>query len=146
MQRRINQLQKKIRAEVIKEYLNAIGQNKCVCFTCGNASRYLREQGVEVVEVINPDRWWEFSEIQAYYKLFDATSGHLPIPLMVEIAKRLKTAIKRPRFKYVACGSGETYICLRLAFPFYHFIPVYNIDKPTTFNAKAPLNGLVEIL
>lgn len=143
MKREINKIQKQIRAEVIKDYLFSIGQNKCVCFTCGNASEYLKQTGLEVIEVINPVRWWEYSEIQKEYKCFDATSGHLPIPLMYAIAKKLYQKLGKIDDGDIACGSGETFVTLKIAFPLSKLNPVYNIDKSTLFNEQAPLNTLV---
>lgn len=143
-----NLLEKQIRSHVIKQYLNSIGQNKCVCFSCGNASRELRNVGLEVIEVINPDRWWTFEEIQSAYKCFDATSGHLPIPLMVQIAEELrkKVNIKSIWPLRLPTGSGETFVCFKMAFPDLCIVPVYDLDAATQFNEEAPLNNLVKSL
>lgn len=147
MNREYNILQKQIRAKVIKAHLAATGQTQCVCFTCGNSSKYLKAEGLDVVEVLNPDRWWTFAEIQAKYKMFDATSGHLPMPLISEIAEILNKAVGTiPHDTEIACGSGETFLCLKMAFPFTKLRPVYNLDRPTQFNPEAPLNDLVDAL
>lgn len=147
MKREINHLQKRIRADVISEYLYSIGQNSCVCFTCGNSSKYLRQAGLRVIEVKNTEKWWTFTQIQSRYKMFDATSGHLPMPLMVEISKRMRIEIgSKPTFKNVACGSGETFVCLCLAYPLLKFKPIYGKDEATKFNIMAPLNSLVASL
>lgn len=149
MNRKFNFIQKEIRALVIKNYLTSLGKNECVCFTCGNASKYLKQVGLNVTEIINPAKWYSYGEIQQEYNMFDATSGHLPMPLMMEIAKLLSnnTELKAmPKNNSIATGSGETIICLKLAFPFKNFQPVYNLDKSTEYNPGAPLNNLVRII
>ncbi len=148
MNRDYNVIQKKIRARVIKEYLNSIGQNKCVCFTCGNSSKYLIAEGLDVIEVLNTDHWWTYAEIQSHYKCFDATSGHLPLPLITEVANRMNKALANTieHDEDIACGSGETFLCLKMAFPFIKINPVYNLDRATQFNEQAPLNDLVDAL
>ena len=45
---RINLLEKKIRAEVIKSYMEELHLPMAVCMTCGNTAKALREVGVEV--------------------------------------------------------------------------------------------------
>jgi hypothetical protein len=46
----------------------------------------------------------------------------------------------------VPTGSGETIICLRLAYPDVVFKPVYGLDRSTKFEEDAPLNGVVQVL
>lgn len=101
--------------------------------------------------MVKPDRWWQFFEIQKEFNCFDATSGHLPFPLMKQIADRLRESelrevIGKDEVVNVACGSGETIVTLSMAFPNVKFIPVYGIDDSTTYNEGAPLNGIVKLL
>ena len=46
----------------------------------------------------------------------------------------------------VPTGSGETLVCLAMAFPKVKFIARYNIDAATEYHEEAPLNKLVERL
>ena len=150
MNREINIIQKQIRAEVIRDYLLSIGQSSCVCFTCGNASKHLQAIGLDVKSIIKPAHWWEFDEIQRNFKRFDATSGHLPMPLMYKISERMAQNKQIQRLINndieLATGSGETFVTLSMAFPFVRITPVYNLDAATEFNAKAPLNTLVDAI
>lgn len=142
---------KKIRAQAIKDY---IGKNiKVVCFTCGNASKALREEGLEVLSIgehedFKPNKWYTPKEIKHIFpEYFDATSGHLPIDLMLDISQRFKNYLGTLKNEPISVptGSGETIICLKLAYPEIKFIPVYNLDEATEYNEKAPLNKIVEI-
>lgn len=142
---------KKIRANVIKEY---IGANKpVICFSCGNASRELKLAGLNVLD-ISPTgdllalRWFTISEIKNKFpNYFDATSGHLDITLMGLIGKAYKENLGvLPSPCYVPCGSGETLVCLKLAYPNIDFVAVYNLDSATEYSDKAPLNDLVKVL
>lgn len=149
----INLKVKAIRSKIIKRHLNSIGINKCVCFTCGNAARFLRREGLEVIGVgrnqkLLPAKWFGFTEIaQQFNGLFDATSGHLPLPLLTEIAQELRKEIKHWRGqKTILTGSGETFVVLSLAFPNIKFTPIRDGKAETKFNKKAPLNTLVKIL
>jgi len=147
---KLNILEKQIRAEVIKDYLAAKGTKRCVCFTSGNSAKYLRLQGLKVIGVgdsqeLQTKKWWEFNEIAAL-GLFDATSGHLPWPLMLEISKRLKDQIKElPKRLVLPTGSGETLVCLKVAFPLTKFYSKYNLNPATEWSANAPLNKLVNL-
>lgn len=154
MNNTINLIQKQVRAQVIKKHLKNIGENKCVCFSCGNASQALKNEGLEVIEMIEPLKWWGFTEIQKYFKCFDATSGHLPIPLLIEISNILK---KKKEVKNIIdflqnkdlqlpTGSGETLFCLKLAFPTINIFPVYDLNPATKYNKEAPMNIIVDIL
>lgn len=143
---------KKIRANVIKEYIGA--DKPVICFSCGNASRELKLAGLNVLD-ISPSgdllalRWFTINEIkQKFPGYFDATSGHLDITLMGLIGKaykeRLGELLSSPC--YVPCGSGETLVCLKLAYPEVEFIAVYNLDSATEYSENAPLNDLVKVL
>lgn len=150
MNRDINTVQKRIRARVIKDYLNGIGTNECVCITCGNAAQALVDIGVNVTAVVKPKVWYTPEEIHHKFgKLFDATSGHLPMFLMARIADELKKHFPPGVIgdsMHLATGSGETFVTLRMAYPFKHIIPVYNLDAATEFHERAPLNDLVDAI
>jgi len=142
-----NELEKKIRARVVANYLRSIGKPKCVCFSCGNASRELKLVGLDVIEVIRPPRWYSLAEIQLEYGVFDATSGHLPMPLMLDICNKLYLKLRSfPDVEYLPTGSGETFVCLKMAFPKSKIYAVRNLDEATEYNPQAPLNRLVEAL
>jgi hypothetical protein len=157
MTHQINLMQKRARAKAVAEYLKAIGQKGCVCFTCGNAGEALAEAGLLVTMVVKPEKWYEFAEIQKRYKLFDATSGHLPAPLMREVAWHLAaelrenpivlaviaSALKNDMAVNIPTGSGETLVTLKMLYPLLRVMPVYNTDASTMFHPKAPLNALV---
>ena len=155
---------KDYRAEVIDEYVQDSGYAGVVVFTCGNAARALRKANyapgvpqhtpLEVVEVgpqgvLKTDHWWTPAEIhKTWPNLFDATSGHLPYPLMVDIAEVFKTYLGEldPATVYLApTGSGETIICLQIAYPACTFVAVYdNSNQATTRDNDAPLNSVVD--
>lgn len=142
---------KAIRARVIARYVYAAGYPGVVCFSCGNAARALREAGLWVVEVgpcgeLRPGKWWTPAEIHKVWPgLLDATSGHLPIPLMIEVARALQQELgDLGGGKYrVPTGSGETITCLRWAYPAAIFEPMYGLGAGTERNPEAPLNEIV---
>jgi hypothetical protein len=144
---------KQIRARVIADYVRAAGYHGVVVFTCGNAARTLREQGLEVTEVgprgdLKTDKWWTMAEIhKAWPDLFDATSGHLAAPIMSDIAKAYRQHLgDLPGKRYlIPSGSGETILCLRIVYPFVDFEAGYDDDFPeTTRHNDAPLNQFVD--
>jgi len=145
---------KQLRSSVIATFVKKAGYRGCVCFSCGNASKMLKLQGLYVVDVapkgcLEAKKWWTMPEIHnAWPDLFDATSGHLPIPLLNDIAAAFKTYLGHlPNRNYkVPTGSGETILCLKMAYPDITFIPVYNLDEATKYEPDAPLNRLVEVL
>jgi hypothetical protein len=148
----ISDTAKTVRARVIRDYMKASGVDKAVCFSCGNATRKLKEIGVPLLAIspggdLLPNRWFTQSEIAtAFPGYFDATSGHLNITLMTEIAKRLKYEFNLKDGEYfdIPTGSGETITCLKIAFPKCEFRAVYNNNNPaTSFEPKAPLNAFV---
>lgn len=146
---------KQIRAKVICDYLLNMPYRGCVCFSCGNASAALKAIGLDVIDIsptgdLLANRWWTQGDIaRTWPDRFDATSGHLPISLMQKIgvafAQHLNGLLD-PIYE-VPCGSGETLVCLKLAYPGIEFIAVYdNSEKATQYSAQAPLNGLVKLL
>jgi hypothetical protein len=144
---------KKLRAEVIARYCKEAGCRGVVCFSCGNASQALKDVGLYVVDIsptgdMEARRWWTMAEIhKAWPDLLDATSGHLPVSLMNQIAESFEAYLgDLPNEVEVPTGSGETLVCLRLAYPGHRFVPVRNINKATTYHPEAPLNKLVEAL
>lgn len=145
---------KQIRAAVIAGYVRAYGQNRVVCFSCGNASRALKEIGLEVIDVssqgdLMPRDWWTPEKIaKVWPDSFDATSGHLPLFLMQRIGEHFRThlgPLHEPAYE-VPTGSGETILCLKFAYPDKRFIAVYNLDDATHFEPSAPLNPVVRAL
>lgn len=144
---------KKIRAQVIKQYMQESGYTKAVCFSCGNAADALIAEGVDTLHigengVLTPNKWFSPEEIaNIWVGRFDATSGHLIHYLMEKIGKAYKEYLGTlPNIVYVPSGSGETLVCLKMAYPEIDFVAVYGLDKATEYNENAPLNTLVRIL
>lgn len=143
---------KQIRSKVIQEYIEGT-YDRVLCFSCGNAGRALEELNLEVLHIgeegiLNPNKWFTLKEINhRFNNYFDATSGHLNIELMQMIGEEFKKYLgELPQTNYIPTGSGETLVCLKLAYPNKDFIAVYNLGKETEYNENAPLNKLVELL
>ena len=127
-----------------------------MCFTCGHAAEELRRAGLRVVGVgpageLGARAWWPASRIAATWPhLLDATSGHLPTPIMAEIAQALRRELGELDEDVtwrVPTGSGETLVCLAWAYPHARFVAAYDDRQAaTTYDRRAPLNGLVESL
>jgi len=150
---RVNLLEKKIRAEVIKQYLNALGTSKCVCFTCGNAGMFLKEVGLDVItvgdnELLKPVRWFSLEEIENTFKCFNATSGYLNMVLIDRIAKKMRETIGNLEHEhyFVPTGSGETLLVLTLAYPDKFFFPLREGTPETQFDEGNPLNSFIEAI
>lgn len=147
-------IEKKIRAEVIKEHMIRNKIQTAVCFSCGNASKALKDAGVKLIEIaptgdFSANRWFTQEEIASIFpNSFDATSGHLPIFLINQIAAKLKDCVKIDTAKEyeIATGSGETFVAISIAYPTVKFVPVYNESDATKYEPNAPLNALVEAL
>ena len=145
---------KQLRSGVIKVYMQRHGFDKAVCFSCGNASRMLKEAGVKTLDIsptgdMQANRWFTIGEIKsAFPSYFDATSGHLPMDCMKAISDAFYFALyeKMPDAIFLPTGSGETLVCLKMAFPKTKITAVYNIDYATRFDEEAPLNDLVKLL
>lgn len=145
---------KKIRANVIKEYLNKSSYNKVVCFSCGNSAKELKKAGVETLFVgengeFKPNEWFTQSKINSIFpEYFNATSGHLPIELMLMISKKYKEYLGELKTDvlYVPTGSGETILCLKMAYSNKKFVAVYNLNEATKYDQENPFNLLVEII
>jgi len=142
---------KKIRAQVIAEYIALAGYRGAVCFGCGNGAAAIRETGVYVLDIsergeLEARKWWTPAEIhKCWPDLFDATSGHLPAFLMMEIGRAFRAHLGEIDGGEVPTGSGETITCLRWAYPDKKFSPVYNLDRATQYDEQSPLNDLVKI-
>lgn len=144
---------KKLRAEAIKEYMQEYGFKRAICFSCGNASRALKECGVETLDIsVSGDmqalKWFTIGEIKDKFpNYFDATSGHIPIDCMVKVAEKFKEYLgEMPKEITLPTGSGETLVCLKMAYPDCEINAVYNLDNATQFDKDAPLNKMVELL
>lgn len=141
---------KQIRAEVIARHINK--NDRVVCFSCGNASKALKDKGINVLDIspygdLEALKWFTKDEIKKWFNCFDATSGHLDIQLMEEIGKEYRNILGDLISPvYVPTGSGETLCCLKIAYPDIDFIAVYNLDEATKYSPYAPLNCLVKLL
>lgn len=141
---------KRLRSLVIREYMEKAGYETAVVFTCGNAAQALRSVGVDVLEIgaygrLLPLDWWLPEDIRkAFPTFFDATAGHLPVPLMVRMARYYAGQLgdlDTGRTYQVPTGSGETIMCLQWAYPECRFQPLYNqADSATVYEKDAPLN------
>lgn len=142
---------KQIRSKVLKQLLSKYNIEKVVCFSCGNATAELKKTGLQVLDVspngvLLPNKW--FSSLDFAYNFpnfFNATSGYLPIDIMKEIGLAYKEYLGNLQSPcYVPCGSGETLICLKLAYPQIDFIAVYDNTNPATkYDNENPLNEIV---
>ena len=142
---------KRIRAEVVRDYMVGLGHDRVVCFTSGNAGACLREQGLDVLSVgpggaLLPGRWWQPSEIAAVWPdRFDATSGHLPMHLMALFAVALQAHLGPlgPGPWLVPTGSGETLCALALVYPGHTLCALTHTDHHTDHHDAMPLAPLV---
>lgn len=151
---------KEIRSRVVAEYCKEANISGVVCFSCGNASAALKKIGLDVLEMLPSNslvinKWWTPEEIKkAWPDRFDATSGHLPLFLMMRIAEgykkylsSLQQVISSKNVIDVPTGSGETIICLCLAYPNTKFNAIYNTsNRGTKYEENAPLNKIVRIM
>jgi hypothetical protein len=133
--------------------MKVAGYERAVCFSCGNAARELAEAGVDVLHIgkhgiLVPQKWFTHAEIvNCFGQCFDATSGHLPIELMRAIGEAYKGYLGTLKGRvYVPTGSGETLVCLKMAYPDVEFVAVYNLDEATEYDEECVLNPLVELL
>jgi len=156
---------KRLRAKPIADYVRKAGYPGVVTFTCGHAAEALREVfspfGLHVLEVgargvLQTDKWWTPAEIhKGFPHLFDATSGHLPIPLMHDVAEQFRAYlgvrgeyIVNDKQYVVPSGSGETILCLRMAYPNIPFMAAYDNAKPETTRdtENVAMNALIDAL
>lgn len=138
---------------MINLYCKRAGYRGVVCFSCGNASAELKKVidtiDVSVTGDLTANKWWDSAEIHRIWPhRFDATSGHLPAPLLDGLALAYRQEIGELTEKEynVPTGSGETIICLALAYPDIKFNAIYDVGPGTEYNEQAPLNGLVRLV
>ena len=147
---------KELRTQVIIAHLNEINvYDGIVIFGCGNAAKELRDQSLmPLVDMSStgdatPNHWWAPEEVKrSWPRYFDATCGMLPSFLMKRVAESYREYFKDtpPKNKSVATGSGETVVCLSMAFPETKFTAVYDVSDASKYHAEAPLNPLVTAL
>lgn len=133
------------RAAVIQRYLADIGRSRVVVCTCGNAARKLRKCKLDVLEVgpqgqLSANSWLKPEFLaQTFPDRFDATSGHLPLFLMLRIASMMRA--KCPDgveieaangVIHVPSGSGESAVITAMAFPGARVVAVFNSSKHDT--------------
>ena len=151
----ISRTAKTIRAHIIKRHMEENHIDRCVCFSCGNASRAIKDAGIPCVEIspggdLSANRWRSMNEIRnTFPDSFDATSGHLPMDMMNQLAAEfriiLSDTIKEGHTYTIPTGSGETVICLRMAFPKSRFIAQWdNQDPSCEYSDQAPMAQLVK--
>lgn len=149
----LNQLEKRLRTEVIKNYMDEERYAKAVCFTCGNAGKRLRDAGIETLTIgpgqdLTPNRWFTREEIAGMFpQHFNATSGQLPMTLYYRIARRLVTVLgpggKPGSYRFpIAIGSGETALVYAYAYPErIQDVELYRDGTPATeYHEEADLN------
>ena len=142
---------KRLRSIAIAYYMRDNGYDKAVCFSCGNASRELRKAGVDVLDIsptgdLQALRWFTIGEVHRHFPThFDATSGHLPMDCMKDVAWWYKSELRNiPDAINLPTGSGETVLCLAMAFPQCQFLAEYNNANPATkYDEQAPLNAFI---
>ena len=146
---------KAIRAQLIRDHLGGgvAGANapRVVVFTCGNAAAQLRAVGLDVLAVgpgqeLQAGRWWTPAEIRAAWPdRFDATSGHLPMHLVAQLAMALADhvgTLERCRW-LVPTGSGETITALRWVYPDADLVALTGTGPNTDHHPDMPLAPLV---
>lgn len=142
---------KLIRAAVIERHVRAARFPGVIVFSCGHAANALREIGLDVLEIgpngrLRAESWFTPADIHNIWpNLFDATSGHLPVPLMVQLAAAFRGYVGPllGSAYEIPTGSGETIVCLRWAYPHIQFTPVFNVGPGTDYNEHAPLMPVV---
>jgi len=144
---------KRLRAKVLAQHYFKCGNFAgVVCFSCGNASKALKDEGLPVVDIspsgdLEARKWFGAADIQrAFPNFLDATSGHLPPHLLKLVAAEFRAHLGELDGEHYAVptGSGETLLALCMAYPQKWFSPVYDDSNPaTTYEPEAPLNALV---
>ena len=150
---------KKERAPVIVDFAKAHHYEGIVIFSIGNSDdvkRSILMSSLNLIQVSpggdlqSANRWWTQDEIKSSWpNYFDATSGHLPVFLLNQVVIKIRSkflGIDESGEYFVPTGSGETFVCMAMAFPRVKFRAVYNIDKYTQWNPNAPLNDMVKAL
>ena len=141
---------KATRARLIAEHLGHPAEPRVVCFTSGNAGEQLRQLELQPVcvgpaEMLSTCHWWTPAEVRAAWPgHFDATSGHLPMHLMVQLGQELRHQLgELPPAAAVLTGSGETILALSWACPGTELVAVVNADEHTLHHAQMPLASSV---
>lgn len=141
---------KKIRAEVIKEFL---GEGRAFCFSSGNASYALRKAGVNLIAISPYDalvatRFVRPEEAEYYFQAFNATSGYLPTFLLERIAKKLQkrcvAALPSRGRLFIPFGSGELIFVFSFFFPLNRIVAVTSDYAPLAQDNTSPLAAFVE--
>ncbi len=150
---------KKDRAAVVVDYARTHFYEGIVVFSIGDPNdlqRSILRSSLNLISVSpggdlqSANKWWSQEEIRTSWpNYFDATSGHLPVFLLNQIVVRIRSkflGIDESKEYFIPTGSGETFVCMALAFPRVTFRAVYNIDRYTQWNPNAPLNDWVSAL
>lgn len=151
---------KKLRAEVIVDYVSKTPYKGIVCITCGPAGDALKvavkEKNIHLIVLENLPKWLSMEDIANEYPgYFDATSGHLPLWLMQRVADRFRyyfnknpTEIPDEGYWRVPTGSGETLFELSLmglsdTNTKSDYVALYDYNKGSKYESEAPLNNAV---
>ncbi len=150
---------KKERASVVIDYAKTHLYEGIVVFSIGSPEdlrRAIIRSPLNLISVApdgdlqSANKWWTQEEIRTSWpNYFDATSGHLPVFLLNQVVIKIRSkflGIDESGEYFVPTGSGETFVCMAMAFPRVKFRAVYNIDKYTQWNPNAPLNDMVKAL
>lgn len=151
---------------IVQHVLNG-GYPGAFIFTCGNAGKPL-EKALKAVGKrywefgvngnMTPNRWHTPDEIHALAPdMFDATSGHLAVPLLYRIAREFYDYFGQPvngghlkdDVNYIVpSGSGETILCLRMVYPHARLLAAYDNTKPETTRdtENVAMNALIDAL
>ncbi|GIW70338.1 MAG: hypothetical protein KatS3mg101_1085 [Patescibacteria group bacterium] len=140
---------KKIRAEVIADY---IGKRRAFAFSCGNATRWLKRAGVNLIpidgEALKACRFITIEEMDRWFDAFNATSGYLPTYLMERIAKKIESKIpeiKKEKIIAVPFGSGELILALGFFIPLKKIIAIYSNEfAPTRQDGTSPIAEFIK--
>jgi hypothetical protein len=123
---------KALRARLIRRRLPR-HYRALVCFSCGNATRALREEfqdltviGIDGRSKLRARGELTFAEIAATFgpDAFNATSGYLPLEWMAELGRELAALLPPAARYFVPCGSGETVFALSFAIPSRQLVAV----------------------
>lgn len=141
---------KRIRSEVIKEYL---GERRAFAFSCGNTTRWLKRAGVNCVPIdgtpLEAHGYIDPETAEFYFDAFNATSGYLPLFLIARIAERIETELSKltspsrtmwwslydhigEATLYVPHGSGELVFAFSFLYPSRSIVTVSSQLHPAT--------------
>lgn len=128
---------KKIRAEVIAEYLKG---RRAFAFSCGNATRWLKRAGVNCVPIdgtpLEAHGYIDPEVAEFYFDAFNATSGYLPLFLVERIVGKIREKIYKPASRsqtiYVPRGSGELAFSICFIYPSQQIVTFSSQRHPAT--------------